>query len=153
MKTRFTLLRLLAMATAMVALLAVMAAQSDRPAEISTREAMRAKLGYAHKVLEGIATENYSQIETNAQKLARLAQLAGWRARQTPEYELFTNEFRRQADALVDAAQHKNLDGATLSYMHLTFSCVSCHKHMRGVKVAKLAKPIPLVAYNASAFK
>jgi hypothetical protein len=94
-------------------------------------------------VLEGIAIEDYSQIETNAQKLGRLAKLAGWRARQTPEYELFTNEFRRQADALVDAAKEKNLDGATLAYMHLTFSCVSCHKYMRGAKVASSERTIP----------
>lgn len=105
--------------------------------ELGTREAMRLKLGFAQRVLEGLALENYGQILTNAQKLSQLSRVAGWRARQTPEYELFTNEFRRQADALADAAREKNIDGAAIAYTQLTFSCTSCHKYMRSLRTAK----------------
>lgn len=117
------------------------AAPKSDPPEMTTRSAMRAKLTSAHQILEGIATENFSQIETNAQKLIQLSKVAGWRARQTPEYELFTNEFRRHAEAIIEAAQKKNLDGATLAYMQLTFNCASCHKHMRGLRTASRTVP------------
>ncbi len=117
------------------------AASKVDPPEITTRGAMRAKIVSTHQILEGIATENYSQIETNAQKLIQLSKVAGWRARQTPEYDLFTNEFRRHAEALVESAQNKNIDGATLAYMQLAFNCASCHKHMRGLRRANLVVP------------
>jgi cytochrome c556 len=110
--------------------------QGERPAEITTREAMREKLGFTQKALEGIVMENFGEIEINARKLRQLAKLAGWRARVTPEYELFTNEFRRQTEALADAARERNLDAATLAYTQMTFSCVSCHKYMRGSKIS-----------------
>lgn len=126
-----------------LALAAVWAAQQtqSRP-EIGTQEAMRLKLGYSEKVLEGISLENYGMIKTNAQRLVALSRLAGWRARQTPEYELFSNEFRRQAEGLVIAANEKNLDAATIAYVQLTFSCTACHKYMRGAKVAGIV-PLP----------
>jgi hypothetical protein len=104
--------------------------------ELGTREAMRQKLSFSSRIMEGIATENYGLIQTNAQRLAQLSRVAGWRARQTPEYELFTNEFRRQAEALENAAAARNLDAATLAYVQMTFSCTSCHKYMRGSRVA-----------------
>jgi len=137
MKTRILLLASLAAA----AFLGVLGAQQQTEPDFSTQEAMRVKLRYAQQVLEGIAVENFGQIETNAVKLARLSRLTGWRARQTPEYELFTNEFRRQADAMADAARVKNLDAATLAYVQLTFSCTSCHRHMRGAQRADWKLP------------
>src|SRR4051812_33777288 len=59
-------------------------------ARVNTREVMRAKLHYAQGVLEGLATENFSLIKTNAQKLSALSQSADWRLRQTAEYQKFT---------------------------------------------------------------
>jgi cytochrome c556 len=64
-------------------------------------------------------------------RLVKLSQASGWMARQTPEYELFTTEFRRAAAELSRAAAEKNMDGATLAYTQMTVSCVSCHKYMR----------------------
>lgn len=107
-------------------------------ADVSTSEIMKMKLDHAQRVLEGIATENYELILANAQKLSRLSQATGWHARQTPEYEAFTVEFRRHADALVKAAKNKNVDAASVAYFQMTISCVSCHKYMRGSKVASL---------------
>lgn len=106
--------------------------------EVRTSEIMKAKLSHAQAILESIATEDFAKIQTNAQKLSRLSQGAGWRARQTPEYDLFTTEFRRRADALAQAAEERNIDSATLAYTQMTFTCVSCHKHMRGKKVVSL---------------
>ena len=121
-----------------VALIAavVWLASSLRAADGSTSELMKAKLAHAQEILRGIALEDYAIIESNAQKLNRLSQGTGWFARQTPEYELFTAELRRHTDALARAAKNKNLDAASLAYFQLTVSCVSCHKYLRGSKVA-----------------
>jgi hypothetical protein len=108
------------------------AVAADQP----TTEVMRLKLAHAQGVLEGIAKEDYDRIALNAQKLVQLSQSTGWYSRQTPEYELFTTEFRRHAQTLVKAAKEKNIDAATGAYMQMTVSCVSCHKYMRGFRPA-----------------
>jgi hypothetical protein len=110
--------------------------QTPSRADTSTREIMKQKLTYSQGVLEGIALENFALIGTNAHRLGRLSHATGWFSRQTPEYELFTNEYRRHADTLVKAARDGNLDGATVAYFQLTLSCVNCHKYIRGARAA-----------------
>lgn len=97
-----------------------------------TSEIMEQKLQHAQFILRGIAKQDFALVQTNAQQLVKLSQLSGWQARQTPEYELFSLEFRRHAEELVRAAKSKNVDAATLAYTQLTFTCVSCHKLIRG---------------------
>jgi cytochrome c556 len=96
-----------------------------------TSEVMRQKLGHSQQVLRGLALQDFGLIKTNAAKLVRLSQAGGWAVRQSPDYELFTMEFRRSAEALTAAADAGNIDAATVAYTQLTFSCVSCHKYMR----------------------
>lgn len=106
------------------------AARAGSDAE--TSEIMQQKLMRSQAVLRGIALQDFALIQTNAFQMVKLSQLGGWQARQTPEYELFTIEFRRRAEELVKAGKSKNIDAATLAYTQLTFSCVSCHKFLRG---------------------
>ena len=54
-----------------------------------------------------------------------------WKVLKTPRYELHSNQFRRTLEELTDKAKEKNLDGAALSYVELTLTCVKCHKHVR----------------------
>jgi hypothetical protein len=60
-----------------------------------------------------------------------LSNVTNWYSRQTPEYELFLNGFRRDAQALAKSAGDKNLDAASLAFVQLTLDCVSCHKYLR----------------------
>jgi hypothetical protein len=46
--------------------------------------------------------------------------------------------FRRTADTLSKYAKDKNIDGAALTYVELTLSCVKCHKHVRETRWTKL---------------
>ena len=110
------------------------AEDKNRP---TTSEIMKEKLDYSHMILNGIATENYDLVLRNAENLSRLSQANAWRARQTPEYEILSAEFRRQADALAKAAKDRNIDAASLAYVQMTLSCVNCHKYMRGKKMAR----------------
>ncbi len=102
-----------------------------------TSEVMRQKLGHSQQVLRGLALQDFGLIKTNAAKLVRLSQTGGWVARQSPDYDLFTMEFRRSAEALTAAADAGNIDAATVAYTQMTFSCVSCHKYMRAGRGGK----------------
>ena len=99
--------------------------------ESGVKEAMRQKLAYSQQVLVGITLEDYGLIANNAEKLVKLSNKTNWYSRQVPEYELFLNEFRRNAQELVEAGRQKNLDAASLAYVQMTLSCVSCHKFIR----------------------
>ena len=92
---------------------------------------MRQKVAYSQQVLVGITQEDYGLIANNAEKLVKLSNKTNWYSRQVPEYELFLNEFRRNAQELMKAGQQKNLDAASLAYVRMTLSCVSCHKFIR----------------------
>jgi hypothetical protein len=54
-----------------------------------------------------------------------LSNKTNWCSRQVSGYGLFLNEFRRNAQELMEAAQQKNLDAASRAYVQMTFSCVS----------------------------
>ncbi len=103
--------------------------QADK--KFSAKEAMRQKLICSQEALVGITLADYDRIAKNAKKLVELSNKTNWYSRQVPEYELFLNEFRRNAQDLVSASEQKNLDAATLAYVQITFSCVSCHKFIR----------------------
>ena len=109
-----------------------------------TKELMRKKLDHAQSVLEGITLENFDLIAGNAARLGALSQEGAWRARDTPEYAEYSVSFRRNVEALKKAAQERNLDGATLAYTKLTFSCIACHKYLRNQKIASVNEsPLP----------
>jgi hypothetical protein len=116
----------------LVAFLAIGAGQEPRD---PAKDVMRFKLYFAQGVLDGIATENFGLISTNAQKLKDLSRAAGWKLRGTREYERLTVDFQRAADTLDRAARNRNIDAATVAYFQLTTSCVTCHKYLRGVEV------------------
>ncbi len=119
------------------------AASGKRGAADGTAEIMRMKLSHSQEVLRGLALQDFVLIKTNASRMVRLSHAGGWMVRQTPEYELFTTEFRRSAEALVRAADDGNIDAATVAYAQMTFSCVSCHKYMRAGRVQKTSGPVP----------
>lgn len=100
---------------------------------------MRAKLTHANKVLEGLAVEDYDLVAKHSQEISLLSQAATWRVLQTPEYMERSTEFRRSVDALTQAAKKKNLDAAALAYVDVTMKCVSCHKYVRHVRMARVA--------------
>ena len=104
-------------------------AQADKESDV--KEAMRQKVAYSQQVLVGITLEDFGLIADNAKKLVELSNKTNWYSRQVPEYELFLNEFRRNAQELMKAGQQKNLDAASLAYVQMTLSCVSCHKFIR----------------------
>jgi hypothetical protein len=101
------------------------------------RELMQRKLQHAQKVLEGVALGDFDRIAAGGGELIEVSKAAEWKVVKTPQYELYSNEFRRNAESLADAAKARNLDGAALAYVDLTLSCVKCHKHVRETRMTR----------------
>src|SRR5260370_12521681 len=106
--------------------------------EKQARELMQKKVTHSHKVLAGIALNDFDQIAKNADELVRISKDIEWKVLKTPKYELYSNEFRRAAEGLRENAKTKNLDGANLAYVDMTLTCVKCQKHVRDVRDARL---------------
>jgi hypothetical protein len=94
-------------------------------------ELMRKKLKHSQKVLEGIAVSDFKMISENADELVLISRDAEWRVSKTPRYEIFSNEFRRAAEDMIQNSKDKNLDRAALNYVELTLTCVKCHRFVR----------------------
>jgi hypothetical protein len=109
---------------------------ADAPRPNESAPFMHLKLNHAQKILEGIALEDFDSIAKNAEQLGLLTQDENWMVYQTLEYRQHSSDFERIAGTLTKAAKAKNLDGAALAYMELTMSCVNCHKHTRGIRIA-----------------
>ena len=101
-------------------------------------ELMRKKLENSQKVLEGLATVDYKAIAKHADELIDLSTQVEWRVRTTPQYEIHSNEFRRNCENLVKASKDKNVDAAALAYVELTLTCVRCHKYVREERMVRL---------------
>jgi cytochrome c556 len=98
---------------------------------------MRVKLKNSQEVLEGLVLDDFEKIAKNAQNMSLLSLAENWQVLQTPQYIEYSRKFRKDADALADAAKHKNLDEATKAYNRVTTRCVECHKYLRDVRMAR----------------
>ena len=131
-----------ALALALAGFLLAAEPQQQPPAETNqVGEFMRAKLLHSQGGLEGLSIDKYDLIANHSQSMSLLSQASNWHVLQTPEYRELSTEFRRSVDSLTEAARQRNLDGATLSFVLVTMKCVSCHKYVRSVRMAKLEPP------------
>lgn len=110
------------------------AADRDR----AIKALMRRKLVNAEKVLEGLAVNNFDMVANNGDELIQVGKESEWAVLKTPEYKLYSNDFRRIAERLVQQAKAKNTDGIALAYVDLTLTCVKCHQHVREIRMARL---------------
>jgi hypothetical protein len=120
----------------LAALLPTLAGHAEEPSKVSTL--MRKKLEHSQKVLEALALNDYDRIASNANELILISKAAEWKVHKTPQYEVYSNEFRRNAEAMAEAAKAKNIDSATLAYVDMTLTCVKCHKHVREIRMGRL---------------
>lgn len=105
----------------------------SQPTE-GVRKFMRPKLANSQHILEGLSLEDYTMISENAKRLMRLSEAAEWQVLPSPEYVRYSADFQRLANELVDAANNRDLDAATLAYVQLTINCVKCHKYVRDAR-------------------
>ena len=116
--------------------------------EADVKELMQQKLRHSQKVLEAIATNDFDGLAKHADELIILSKEAEWKVLKTPRYEAYSNDFRRNAEALIQSAKEKNLDAAALAYVDLTLNCVKCHKHVREVRMTRRETSDYLITRN-----
>ncbi len=124
------------LATAL-ALMAAAPALHSQGQDKTLADLMQRKLKFSQTILEGVAVNDFAKITDGARELIEVSKAAEWRAIKTPRYELHTNEFRRNAETLIQAAKDKNIDAAALAYVDLTLTCVKCHKYTREVRMSR----------------
>ncbi len=96
-----------------------------------TREFMRQKLSYTQGIVEGLVTEKYELVATNAAALRNMNLTNAFLALKNPSYLGQTTNFQTRVDELIKAAQAKNLEKSTEAYSQVVDSCVACHKLFR----------------------
>ena len=99
--------------------------------EADTTQFMMQKLDSARQIVGGLALEDHEAISKAAQDLLLLSHESDWNVVQTESYLKMSQEFRESTSRLRDAANDKNIDGATLAYFEVTLNCIRCHKYIR----------------------
>ncbi len=115
-----------------------LASRGDDKEPKGVKELMHKKLVSSQKILEGISLNDFKIVATNADDLIDISKQTEWRVLKTPQYEVHSNEFRRNAENLIKNSKDKNLDAAALSYVELTLTCVRCHKYVREERMVRL---------------
>ncbi len=114
---------------------------ADAPKQVPEKgvvKFMRAKLASSQKILEGLVTEDYKLIAKGAENLKVMSRAAEWQVFRDPTYQRHSDTFRRAANDMIKQAKAENVDGATLTYVRVTMSCVNCHNYVRSVRTVKL---------------
>jgi hypothetical protein len=91
---------------------------------------MKMKLEHVQGVLDGLVVEDFRRIAANARELRRLTETQ-WREGDSDEYRMHLKNFRFAVDELDRHAGEKNLEGAALTYVQTTMSCIGCHRYLR----------------------
>src|SRR5262245_22181410 len=115
--------------------------QARQPGRVG--KVMVEKLKHAKILLEGIALADFDKFAGSAEELIVLSKTADWHVVKTPRFEMYSNEFRRAAEGIIQKANQKNIDGVTLSYFEMTMSCVRCHSYVREVRDARAPQSPP----------
>jgi hypothetical protein len=108
----------------------------DKPSKVP--DLMRKKLEHSQKLLEALATNDFTSLAKHGEELYALSKEVEWKVIKTPRYETYSDQFRSNCEDLVQHAKDKNVDGAALAYVQMTLSCVKCHKYVREQRMTGL---------------
>lgn len=109
-------------------LLVLAAFQAKTPSPVETL--MKAKAGYAHRLLDAVVLGELETVRDQAFRLKAVAETADWNVMDTPEYVRESDAFIRATDRLLQAAASKNHEAVALAYVEITLTCVHCHRYM-----------------------
>jgi len=119
----------------------VVDASEPNPAELTV---MQQKLVLTQNLLEAVATEDFDAARTNSEQLSQLTRDAAWLADRSPAFRRQSAEFERAAHLLGELAKKKHTSGTTLGFLHVTLSCIQCHRYLRdesGLELGELKLP------------
>jgi hypothetical protein len=108
--------------------------EPPKPDKQKLRALMMKKLDAAQQLLAAVTKRDHKSVQKNAEILAEITKDPAWKAMSSEEYQTLTDDYRRNAEQLAKNAKDENYDGASLTYVSLTMSCLNCHKYMRDFK-------------------
>lgn len=111
--------------------------KADPNGEKKLSKFMREKLTSSQLVLEGLMTEDFDLMEKGAKKMIQMSNATEWQVIEGPIFARQSEEFRSAAKQVIKFSKEKNIDGASLSYLHLTMTCISCHKKVNKVLISQ----------------
>ena len=122
--------------SAAVLLVVVTAGPSSLAQSGRLKQVMRTKLNHSQRILEAVVTSNWQLLDSESRDMASVVRDPAWSSLATPEYVRYTDAFLRATDDLAEAARLRDLEGASLGFMSLTTSCVSCHRYLTRARIA-----------------
>lgn len=92
---------------------------------------MKAKAGYAHRLLDAVVLGDLETVRDQAFRLKAVAETGDWNVMTAPEYVRESEEFIHATEGLLQSAAGKDRDAVALAYVEVTLSCVRCHRYVR----------------------
>lgn len=129
-------MNLAARLAAAVLLVVVTAGPSSSAQPARMKQVMRTKLDHSQRILEAVVTSNWQLLDRESRDMALVVRDPAWSSLAVPEYVRHTEAFLRATDDLIEAARLRDLEGASLGFMSLTTSCVSCHRYLARARIA-----------------
>ncbi len=148
MKLIYTFIAFACLATAWIALTTESShvnAQQQPPGQRAPRDPdeqtelskfMRKKLASSNQILEGLVTDDMTQVEKGADELLKMSDAEHWRASNDMMYLHHSRVFRNSVDLMRDKAEKRSIDGVALAWMDVTMSCIKCHEWVRDTLIA-----------------
>ncbi len=99
-------------------------------AQTPVESLMKAKAGYAHRLLDAVVLGELETVRDQAFRLKAIAETADWSVIDTPEYVRESDAFIRATERLQQSASSGNHDRVADAYVEITRSCVRCHRYM-----------------------
>ena len=105
------------------------------PQTVRLNQVMRNKLEHSQRIFEAVVTSNWSVLDKESRALGALTRDPAWSVLQFPEYGRYSAAFLQSTGELADAAKLRDLEAASLGFMSLSSSCISCHRYMTRARV------------------
>ena len=119
----------------LVLVLVALAAGSGTAQTVGLNQVMRSKLQHSQRILEAVVTSNWRLLDDESKALLQVTRDPAWAVLQFPEYGRHSSAFVRATDDLIEAARLRDLEGASLGFVALSTSCVSCHRYLARARV------------------
>jgi hypothetical protein len=119
-----------------VLLVAVTSGPSSLAQTARMKQVMRTKLDHSQRILEAVVTSNWQLLDRESREMALVVRDPAWSSLAMPEYVRHSEAFLRATDDLIEAAKLRDLERASLGFISLTTSCVSCHRYLARARIA-----------------
>lgn len=94
------------------------------------KKLMKAKTGYAHRLLDAVVAQDFDTVREEAFRLRAVAQTADWNVLDTAAYARESEGFVHATERLQATAKERNGDAVALAYVDVTLSCIHCHRYV-----------------------